>query len=507
MARGLLELASVWAKAVRLYVLSTLKALLTEIIENTGIFIFLVIPSFYRDIQRLLWKKRERKRPTAALTEKKETIVESIERETGHQVALETSLSEYNLAKCNQQSQCPLFQLPKELRDMILEYASSQSEDLKRRYEETSFYYRPGHTARLKTYTSLLFTCRRVWLEANSLPMKLAEHSFWFQRGPYDGDGDTGWAMNVRREHNRYDQFLRRLTTSNLQNLTYIHVFMQMFQTQQFDSPRRMELFIWDHYLKLGLKPKVFHVTIRQSDWWNWEIDQPLSFDERWVQSILDAPQLGGSETFKLELETLASKKDQLDPIVERLKRLEGNPTTVDPTDDANIQQNRFVFNAPPKAWEWTRSPRLDGRDWPVFKDLKELKLHVVSLLWRKQPSTTARLQNAVQDNTLRNLVIAAGQCSAGSSLPYDTTPVHTPAMIMRMRARRALMNEMKWSQVDNFSQFAASMQAWANEQAIRNETARRERFGRMFGDMEADRLMQQWKTNGSLLKFVGSRC
>jgi hypothetical protein len=275
---------------------------------------------------------------------------------------------------------------------------------------------------------------------------------------------------------------------------------MQMFQTQQFSSPRRMELFIWDHYIKLGLRPKIFHVTIRQSDWWDWEYDQSLSLDEHWVQSILDAPQLEGTQTVKLELETLASKQDQLEAIVERLQKLEGDLTPADPADDSNQQQNRFAFASPPEIWQWTRSPKLEGRDWPVFKHLKELKLHVVTLSWTKQLSSTLRPQNAVQEITSKTM-----EQPSRFPLPFRTNPINTPVMIMKMRARRALLNELRWDQPNNFAQYAAAVQAIANEQATRFENMCKERFEKMYGDMEAKRMLQQWQANGSLLKFVES--
>lgn len=122
----------------------------------------------------------------ASSLSRKETPVERVERRTRRSVAIETSLTEDNLAKCYHQSQSPLFQLPRELRDLIFEYASTQSEDPNYHYENTSYYYRSGHKARHKTHTSFLFSCRRVWLEAHATPMQRAEHTFWFQRGPYD---------------------------------------------------------------------------------------------------------------------------------------------------------------------------------------------------------------------------------------------------------------------------------------------------------------------------------
>ena len=160
-----------------------------------------------------------------------------------------------------------------------------------------------------------------------------------------------------------------------------------------------MEHFLPYHYLLHGLRPRIFHVTIRQSDWWDWEHDAVLNLDGltlkdegRWVQSILDAPQLGGTQKFVLELEAVESKVGQLERIVEGLQRLEGQPIFIDSTDVINPQRSKFVCTEPPQRWQWTRSTSVGGGSFDIFRDLKELKLHVVVLEWRKKPCNPVRL-------------------------------------------------------------------------------------------------------------------
>jgi hypothetical protein len=327
--------------------------------------------------------------------------------------------------------------------------------------------------------------------------MQQAEHSFWFQRGPYDAQGDSGWAVNLRHERDRYARFLRSLTTANLRDLAYIHLFMQMFQAQEFNQTGRLALFFSDYYLRLGLRPKVFHVTIRQSDWWEWEHDHPLYLDERWVQSILDAPQLAGTELFKLELETIASKVDQLNPILGRLQASVGASLPVDPTNSTTVDEKKFVCASPPKTWHWTRSPTLSGKMWPLFKDAKEVNLHVAVLTWRKQQS------KSVANSTLTQLLRRTDP-SPSFPLQFHATPFHSPSMIMRLRSRRALMNEMRWNVPTSFLHYAIALRSHSDDQAIKVESVQRDRFGRMLGDVEANKLMRQWDATGSLLKFGG---
>ena len=426
-----------------------------------------------------------------------ETPVETIERKTKCWLTIERSLTDANFANCNPQSQSKLYQLPKELRDLTFEYACTQSQDPRHKYRETAFYYRPGHTSRLKTHTSLLLTCRRVWLEANSLPMQQAEHCFWFQRGPYDPKGDGGWALNLRHERDRFSRFLRSLTMSNLQNLTYIHLFMQMFQALEFCQDGRLGLFFPDYYTQRGLRPKVFHVTIRQSDWWNWESDEQLSFTEGWVRFILRELQASGVEEFKLELETLVSKKGQLDPIVERLRGLEGKPAFIDPNDPESGEAPSFVINGPPQTWHWSRSPRLDDKDWPVFKDLSKLELLVTILTWKNRHPISNRQLTSQPLPPVRTQ-------SSPWPLPFNTTPARSPSMILRNRSRRAMMSEVKWNVPTSFPWHADAMRWDSDEKARKVEDLRRQRFDRMLGDMEAEKLKLEWTACGSLLKFGG---
>ena len=480
-------------------ILSALRHWLRELVETLAIYVHLIIFYASKSKQRLFRrglsdKKHVRQIPPEQ--KKCETLIESIERRTLQRVTIETSLTNESLEKCHPQSESPLFRLPKELRDMIFEYGSTQSPDPNHMYQEDEFYYRPGHTARHKTYTSLLFTCRRAWLEANAMPMQQAEHSFWFHRGPYDTQGDSGWSTNLHHERDRYARFLRSLTPANLQNLTYIHLFMQMFQAQEFSQTGRLALFFSDYYLRSGLRPKVFHITIRQSDWWEWEQDHPLLLDESWVQSILDSPKLAGIEVFRLELETFASKVDQLNSIVGQLQALVGVSLPVDSTNKTSVDEEKSVCAAPPETWQWTRGLYLSGKTWPLFKDAKEIKLHVAVLTWRKEPSKSVA-------DTMRAQLVRRPVPTVSFPLQFHAT-LHSPSMVMQLRSRRALMHEIRWNVRERFSHYAIILRSHSNEQATKLEDVRRDRFDRMFGNMEACKLMQGWNAKGSLLRFEG---
>ena len=69
----------------------------------------------------MFWKENPticRKTPQHPLS-----LVEDIEEKTKRTVSIETALTNSNLAKCNPQFESPLYQLPKEIRDVIFDYA------------------------------------------------------------------------------------------------------------------------------------------------------------------------------------------------------------------------------------------------------------------------------------------------------------------------------------------------------------------------------------------------
>jgi hypothetical protein len=213
--------------------------------------------------------------------------------------------------KYNEQSASPLFAvLPRELRDLIWAYATAPYEDPNAKFEENAYYYRPGHTARLGTETSLLQTCRRVWLEANTLPMLQAEHSFYYHRAAPD---------------KRDPEWMAQLTNHNRQNFGLLHLYVQMVHVEGLAAGGGQ---LRTYFLRTlptpgDFQPRVLHVTLRHTDWWYWEDEAPLRLKDSWVAAMLNSPDLRSTHVFKLELETLDYKIDQLMPIVERIKKIE----------------------------------------------------------------------------------------------------------------------------------------------------------------------------------------
>lgn len=299
-------------------------------------------------------------------------IVDNIEHKTGKHVRIDTVETGDVLAKCHSQDQSTLFaQLPRELRNYIWAFATAPIEDDKHAYETHKFYYRPGHVAKLKTDYSLLLTCRRAWLEAHALPMLQAEHSFWYYRAAPDG---------------RSKQWMAGLTALNHKYFGTLHLYVQMFAIER-QSPRANALkgfFLPSPTDADIFQPLKFHITIRHTDWWNWETEAPLSFKYEWLQAILDSPDLRRTETFILELETLDYKVQQLDPIVRHIQQICSKEL------DTHIivgqpAKTRFILAGQPIVSSWTGPTNLDGRTYNQYKDKQELNYHVVTLTWHLQ--------------------------------------------------------------------------------------------------------------------------
>lgn len=223
----------------------------------------------------------------------------------------------------------------------IYELAVAPSDDPENTYADTDFYFRPGNTAKKVYHTALLFTCRRVWLEANSLPLRAACPTFYFK----DEERRPRWAarryeeerkeaeplQSVRGvgrirstgerlidEETRFAKFMAKLTTHNLQNLKEVQFFTQMYWLERQDFRRIFKNGVYDVQW-----PQTVRFTVKHTDWWYWEEDQPLHMKTAWLPALLENEKFDGASVFKLELETLSWKVKQLLPIIEELKSAE----------------------------------------------------------------------------------------------------------------------------------------------------------------------------------------
>lgn len=424
-------------------------------------------------------------------------LVERINEKTKRTLDIETSLAPENLAKCDPQLLSPFFtKLPPEVRDMIWRFASTPCENASTTYSETAYYYRPGNTAHPKISTSHLQTCRLAWLESNAFPLQQTELSFWLLRGPYDEHRPRfrSWQTTMQLEYNRYRDLRRTFTKNNLEHFASLRLFVQMFELERLASGTG----IFEYPLP---GPSTLHITIRSSDWWDWESNVPLRLDEASIRTILETPRFAYIDVFKLELETIESKKEELEDIIGQLEDFVPAAKLIE--HEGKTKTSQFIYQQSPKRWDWTRSPRLDELTWSCFEGLPELRLHVVEMTWR----------NTLTPHTSTQPDLPPAQ-STFQLPPFSRTTPRPPYSVQRPQPR---INFINWRRNHRQAHapresFPEDLQSRARELAMWDESVRdamqvhdlmKHRFDALMGALEADRLRREWREKGTLLKFV----
>jgi len=301
------------------------------------------------------------------------TRAQEIETQTSRKLTIETRPTPENLASCNAQSQSPLFSiLPPEIRTYIFSLALLQYEDLSNPYPEYDYCYRPGHRARRIVSTSLLQTCRLVWLEANQWSMTQATHYFW-----YDEDRRPDWARTLSTgrfvtEDERFDDFFDRLTGVQYSRVRSVHIFAQKHWLEW------ANVAVFRQTVVLQRQPFDLNnltVTMRHSDWDDWEVDGKLRLGRRWVRVLLRSPEATRFSEFCLELETVEWKVDQLRKLVEKLRS----------AGEANENEDaRWELVEPFEETTWSGPTNLGGREHSIYVDRSKLDYRVITMKWKR---------------------------------------------------------------------------------------------------------------------------
>ncbi|KAJ6572021.1 hypothetical protein B0H19DRAFT_1132224 [Mycena capillaripes] len=197
-------------------------------------------------------------------------------------------------SKPESQLQSPLFAtLYPELRNMVFTHALTEYDDHSRPYSKHAFYHRPGFEFTGKIDTSLLLTCRVIYLETHLAPISLNEHVFWMYRGPPRFTDDD--------EH--FEEYFAKMTPQQRGAVRQVRLITQLFWLEG----RRVQEWA------AGLNLSKLVITIRHSDWWYWEdgddlrINEPGSEWGAWVGSM------PGLQEVELEFETIDGKREQLE--------------------------------------------------------------------------------------------------------------------------------------------------------------------------------------------------
>ena len=206
----------------------------------------------------------------------------------------------------NSQDFSPLFnKLPPETRELICSYALAPFEDasLEAQFNDDTCFKRPNYSAHLKHDTMLLRTCRRIYSEAWHLPWTTRQQVFyftWSERRPDGSDEGVQTVEKMQRALNVLHE-----CHGDVQLDGGVRIFAQLLQLENgrnFDRVMSMQHFC----------PKTVTVTIRHTDWWFWENDEPMRIASDWVC----LPRLPDSvREVRLEFESLERRKDQVNAL------------------------------------------------------------------------------------------------------------------------------------------------------------------------------------------------
>ncbi|KAF5968826.1 hypothetical protein FBULB1_10542 [Fusarium bulbicola] len=249
----------------------------------------------------------------------------------------------------NPQGESPLYaKLPGEVRDNIFSYVLTDHPDPTptKKFKENTCYTRPSYLAAQSTDTRLLRTCRAIYRETWFKPFVLREHTEWAtseDRAPPPGKAPPRLRPMVA-------EISKSLGTDNVE-IERLRIFAQMYRLE---DNGLQDILRMPH-----LAPRTITLTIRHTDWWYWEEDEPLHFEGNWIEGVSQA--LTPSTTqFCIELESLERKKDQVDKIAKQMvdawffKRPDGVVLYAD-TSDANRKVSRWSGSSTWHGQRWTR--------------------------------------------------------------------------------------------------------------------------------------------------------
>lgn len=127
------------------------------------------------------------------------------------------------------------------------------------------------------------------------------------------------------------------------------------------------------------LRPSQITITIRYSDWWNWEDDQPLSMNEQWLRSFNGSP---GLRELRVEYETRVPKKDEMMRIVERNRKWK-LPVRREGGGPRKWEGYLTAENTKLNEWTWKGTSKLGGQQWAHLAKSDTIEYAVVTDVWK----------------------------------------------------------------------------------------------------------------------------
>ncbi len=290
------------------------------------------------------------------------------------------------------QGDSPLFnRLPAELRNEIfaLALADHQDQAPETRYSADTCYTRPHYFAPRKTDVRLLRTCRAVYAEAWFLPFLLREQTHWLtscDRAPPEYRAMTGRPAVLAAT---VDRVARHLGVEAVET-DALRVFAQMWALEENYLGRLLRA-------APRLHPRRLTLTIRHTDWWWWESDEPLRFEAGWIRAASDFLPPSVRE-LRVELESVRRKKDQVDEIGRKMaerwmfRRMDGVVLVADASGAGN------------EVERWTGSSTWGGKTWKRDETRPgEIEYYVLTVAFRPR-SVVERRGGKVADRVVSAL-------------------------------------------------------------------------------------------------------
>lgn len=259
------------------------------------------------------------------------------------------------------QDSSPLFStLPPEIRNRIFYLTLLEYDDETTPVEFDSYGYRPGHEYRKQHSLDLLTTCKRAYLEAYLIPVAATAHTtwnMWPQRAPLD----RALVANHR---------FQKMNSEQRAAVETVHLYAQQWALEG----KWANEIVSEAQRARGVLPKRLIITVRHSDWWDWEHDAPLRMDNirygsSWHEGFQDFP----LEEFVMELETLERRKAELDVIAEGVRKWEiglGNGRV--------LKTNGITL----KTSTWNGSALFPG-GLPAPEGATSLLYYIVTITWK----------------------------------------------------------------------------------------------------------------------------
>lgn len=270
------------------------------------------------------------------------------------------------------QEKSPLFsRIPAELRSEIFSLALTDYPDPSpgSRYAADTCYTRPSYFAPRKTDARLLRTCRAVYQEAWFLPFILREQTHWLT-APDRAPPEYGSSQQLSNLIDTLGRIAQQHGTEHVET-NGLRVFAQMWALERGHLATMLRTLPQLH-------PRSLTLTIRHTDWWWWESDEPLRFEGSWLRAVNERLLPPSVREFCIELESVQRKKEQLESIAKQMaerwffKRTDGVALFADASGAANTV-NTWTGSSTWHDKTWTRDETRPG----------EIDYYILSVVFR----------------------------------------------------------------------------------------------------------------------------